>query len=81
MRGFHHVTVTIKLFSLYTGVTRHTASKYYKTYLSALGKKPWMKLTIQEIALLDDVKQDFVAKKMGIIDINNGQNGQNGQNG
>jgi hypothetical protein len=56
--------VRIKDFAAYLSVERHTAAKYYKSYLAMVNKKAFQKLTISEVAFLDDLSIDKVYSRM-----------------
>ncbi len=58
--------VTKRMFANYLGIHRTSAKPYYDSYLEDLALKRKY-LLLSDIARLDGVPLEYVAKKMGII--------------
>lgn len=54
--------LNVSQFAVYMACDRKTASKYYKTYLEILGKDKRQKLTVQDLATLDQLPESDVKK-------------------
>jgi len=60
MRNYKHVTLRVKDLQIYLGRSRNTAGKYYRAYLSAIGKKDHQALTLLDLSRLEDKKPDIL---------------------
>lgn len=60
MTQFERRTIRIKDFAAYTGLCRQTASKHYQVYLTLSKKRPWQKLTVADVAAIDDLPAKVV---------------------
>ena len=65
MGNARYYIISIKEFQNYMGYrSRKTASKYYKVYLKLVGKRDCAKLSLADIALLDDLTPEQIKERL-----------------